>query len=40
MRPGWFQEHYDGVYYDGDDDDDELCCGMVNQRKTFSLISS
>ena len=23
-----------------DDDDDELFCGMVDRRKTFSLISS
>ena len=25
---------------DDDDDDDEMSCGMVDRRKTFSLISS
>ena len=26
--------------FGGDDDDDELFCGMVDRRKAFSLISS
>ena len=25
---------------DDDDDDDKMSCGMVDRRKTFSLISS
>ena len=28
------------IFGDDDDDDDELFCGMLDQQKRFSLISS